>query len=101
MNRPQVAYFLSGVLAHFPTGARTQPERFVVGHMRPDGFEGVLIRVVKGGRRGVIVRLATRALKALRASSVPLRPRCARLTALTARAATRSRATIDGQHGSA
>ncbi len=23
MNRPQVAYFLSGVLAHFPTGART------------------------------------------------------------------------------
>ena len=36
------------------------------------------------------MRLATRALKALRASSVPLRPRCARLTALTARAATRS-----------
>ena len=44
-----------------------------------------------------IVRLATRALKALRASSIPLRPRCARLTALTARAATRSEATIDGR----
>jgi hypothetical protein len=69
--------------------------------MRPDGIEGVLIRVVKSGRRGVIVRLAARALKALRASSVPLRPRCARLTALTARAATRVLATIDGRHGSA
>ena len=52
---------------------------------------------MNSGRRAAIVRLATRALKALRASSVPLRPRCARLTALTARAATRSLATIDGQ----
>ena len=25
MNRPQVAYFLSGVLAYFPTGAPTEP----------------------------------------------------------------------------
>jgi len=48
------------------------------------------------GRRAVIVRLATRALKALRASLIALRPRCARLTALTARAATRVMATIDG-----
>ncbi len=51
---------------------------------------------MNGGRRDEIVRLATRALKALRASSVALRPRCARLTALTARAATRVLATIDG-----
>ena len=48
------------------------------------------IHVVNFGRRAVIVRLATRALKALRASSISLRPRCARLAALTARAATRS-----------
>ena len=53
------------------------------------------------GRRAVIVRLATRALKALRAAVVPLRPRCARLTALTTRAATRVLATIDGRNGSA
>jgi len=59
------------------------------------------IRVVNSGRRPAILRLATRALKALRVARVPLRPRCARLTALTARAATRSLATIDGQHGSA
>ena len=44
---------------------------------------------MSSGRRNEIVRLATRALKALRASSISLRPRCARLTALTARAATR------------
>jgi hypothetical protein len=73
----------------------------VVGCVSPGGIEGVRIRVVNGGRRAAIVRVATRALKALRASSVLLRPRCARLTALTARAATRSRATIDGRHGSA
>ena len=48
------------------------------------------------GRRAVIVRVATRALKALRAPTIPLRPRCARLAALTARAATRSLAAIDG-----
>ena len=41
------------------------------------------------GRRATIVRLATRAVKALRASLVPLRPRCAWLTALTARLASR------------
>jgi hypothetical protein len=28
MNRPQVAYFLSGVLAHFPSGTRTVRQRF-------------------------------------------------------------------------
>ena len=47
------------------------------------------IHVAIFGRRAVIVRLATRALKALHASLISLRPRCARLTALTARAATR------------
>ncbi len=86
----------SEVVAH-ATLSLPQPERVVVGRMRPGGIERVRIRVVNSGRRAVIVRLATRALKALRASSVPLRPRCARLTALTARAATRSRATIDGR----
>jgi hypothetical protein len=65
------------------------------------GVERVEIRVEISSRRLVIVRLATRALKALRASSIPLRPRFARLTALTARAATRALATIDGQNGSA
>jgi hypothetical protein len=65
------------------------------------GVERVSIHVAIFGRRAVIVRLATRALKALRASSIPLRPRFARLTALTARAATRVLATIDGQNGSA
>ena len=69
--------------------------------MRPDGIEGVRISVVYSGRRALIVRLATRALKALRASSVPLRPRYARLAALTARAAIRVLATIDGHNGSA
>ena len=53
-----------------------------------------------GGRTG-IVRLATRALKALRASSISLRPRYARLTALTARSANRRSATIDGRRESA
>jgi hypothetical protein len=61
----------------------------------------VEIRVEISSRRLVIVRLATRALKALRDSLIPLRPRFARLTALTARAATRVLATIDGQNGSA
>ena len=88
------------VVAH-ATLSSAQPEGVVVARVSPAGIEGVRIGVVNSGRRAVIVRLATRALKALRASSVPLRPRCARLTALTARAATRSRATIDGQHGSA
>ena len=59
------------------------------------------IHVENFGRRAVILRLATRALKALRAVVFPLRPRFARLTALTARAATRVLATIDGQNGSA
>ena len=59
------------------------------------------IHVVIFGRRAGIVQLATRALKALRASSIALRPRRARLAALTARAATRVLATIDGQNGSA
>ena len=49
------------------------------------------------GLRAVIVRLATRALKALRASSISLRPRCARLTTLTARIAIRFLAAIDGR----
>ena len=42
------------------------------------------IHVENFGRRAVILRLATRALKALRAAVFPLRPRFARLTALTA-----------------
>jgi len=83
------------VVAH-ATVSLPQPERVVVGRVRPGDIEGARIRVVNTGRRAAIVRLATRALKALRASSVSLRPRCARLTALTPRAATRSRATIDG-----
>jgi hypothetical protein len=61
----------------------------------------VQIHVMIIGRREVIVRLATHALKALRAGLVTLRPRCARLAALIARAASRTRATIDGRHGSA
>ena len=69
--------------------------------MHRGGVELLEIHVEIFGRRAVIVRLATRALKALRASSIPLRPRCARLTALTARAATRVLATIDGLNGSA
>jgi hypothetical protein len=58
--------------------------------------EHVQIHIAIFGRRAVIVRVATRALKALRVALVSLRPRCARLTALTARAATRVLATIDG-----
>jgi hypothetical protein len=64
------------VVAH-ATLSLPQPERVVVGRARPGGIEGVRIRVVNSGRRAAIVRLATRALKALRGSSVPLRPRCA------------------------
>ena len=85
------------VVAH-ATLSLPQPERVVVRRVRPRRIEGVR---VNSGRRAAIVRLATRVLKALRASSVPLRPRGARLTALTTRVATRSRATIDGQHGRA
>ena len=69
--------------------------------MRRGGVERVWIHVVIFGRRAVIVRLATRALKALRASSIALRPRYARLAALTARAASHVLATIDGRNGSA
>jgi hypothetical protein len=65
------------------------------------GVERVEIHVEIFGRRLVIVRLATRALKPLRASSIALRPRCARLSALIARAAIRVLATIDGLNGSA
>ena len=62
------------------------------------GVEQAQISVVILGRRGVIVRLATRALKALRESFIPLRPRCARLTALTARVASLFLAMIYGRH---
>ena len=79
----------------------SQPEKVVVGFVHRGGDERVEIHVALSGRRTVIVRLATRALKALRASTIPLRARFARLTALTARAATRVLATIDGQNGSA
>lgn len=65
------------------------------------GAERMRITVVIIGRRAVIVRLATRALKALRASLASIRPRFARLKALTARAATRVLATIDGRNRSA
>ena len=61
----------------------------VIAFVHPGDVEGVKIRVVSGGRRAAIVRLATRTLKALRAALVSLRPRYARLTALTARAAIR------------
>ena len=88
------------VVAH-ATLSLPQPERVIVGHGGPRDIEGVRIRVVNSGRRAAIVRLATRALKALRAATLPLRPRCARLTALTARAATHVLATTDGQNGSA
>jgi len=65
------------------------------------GIERVQIHIAIFGRRAVIARLASRPLKAFRASTIPLRPRCARLTALTARAASRVPATIDGLNGSA
>ena len=77
------------VVAH-ATMSLPQPQRVVVGLAHPSGVEGMQIHLVIIGRRAAIVRLATRALKALRASSVALRPRCARLATLTARAATRS-----------
>ena len=85
------------VVAH-ATLSLPQPERAVVARVPPGTIEGLRIRVVNSGRRAEIVRLATRALKALRASSVPLRSRCARLTALTARVASLFLATIDGRH---
>ena len=69
--------------------------------MHRGGDERVEIHVALSGRRTVIVRLTTRALKALCASTIPLRQRFARLTALTARAATRALATIDGRNRSA
>ena len=82
------------VVAH-ATLSLPQPELVVVGYACVQrGIEGVRICIVNSGRRAAIVRLATRALKALRASSVPLRPRCARLAALTARVTSRS----DGNH---
>lgn len=73
----------SDVVAH-ATLSLPRPQRVVVGLAHPGGVERVHIHVVIIGRRAAIVRLATRALKALRASSISLRPRCARLTALTA-----------------
>jgi hypothetical protein len=88
------------VVAH-ATLSLPQPELVVVARVRPGGIEGVRICVVKCGRRAAIVRLATRAFKALRVTAFSLRPRCARLTALTARVASRSRAAIDGRHRSA
>jgi hypothetical protein len=88
------------VVAH-ATLSLPQPEPVVVGCGRPGGIEGVRIRVANSGRRVAIVRLATRALKALRASSVPLRPRRARLTALTARAGDPFSGNYRRQHGSA
>jgi hypothetical protein len=66
--------------------------------VREDSAETPQIHVAIFGRRAVIVRIATRALKALRSSSIPLRPRCARLAALTARVAIRFLATIAGRH---
>jgi hypothetical protein len=90
----------SGVVAH-ATLSLPQSEWAIIELAHPGGVERVLIHVVIMGRRAVIVRLATRALKALRAFSISLRPRCARLMALTAQAATRFLATIDGRHGSA
>ena len=78
----------SEVVAH-ATLSLPQPERPVVAHTSGSGVQANCIRVVHDGRRLEIVRLATRALKALRVAFVSLRPRCARLSALTARAATR------------
>jgi hypothetical protein len=63
----------------------------VVEFVHEDGVERAQIYVAIFGRR------ATRALKALRASMISLRPRCARLTALIARIAIRFLATIDGR----
>ena len=59
------------------------------------------IRVVIIGRRAVDCAARNSRAQGAPRFLVPLRPRCARLTALTARAATRVLATIDGLHGSA
>jgi hypothetical protein len=56
------------VVAH-ATLSLPQPESIVVGRVRPGDVEGARIRVVNTGRRAAIVRLATRALKALRAAT--------------------------------
>jgi hypothetical protein len=52
-----------------------QSEGVVVGLAHTGCVERVPIHVVIIGRRVAIVRLASRALKALRATLVPLRPR--------------------------
>lgn len=51
MNRPQVAYFLSGVLAYFPSGARTARQRGPAFRFRPRGgtADGSLERRVGSG----------------------------------------------------
>jgi hypothetical protein len=67
----------------------SQQENVVVEFVHERGVERAYIHVRISGRRAVIVRLATRALKALRTSTISLRPRCARLAALTARIAIR------------
>lgn len=64
--------------------------KVVVRFVHGGSVERVEIHVKIFGRRAVIVRLTTpRAPKALPASSIALRPRCARLAALTARIAIR------------
>jgi len=90
----------SEVVAH-ATLSLPLPVLFVVGRCLAADNSRVWIHVVHSGRRTLIVRLATRAVKALRATVVPLRPRCAWLSALTARLASRFLATIDGRNGSA
>ena len=86
----------SAVVAH-ATLSVSQPDTSSSDSCIKAGIERVKIHIAILGRRAVIVRLATRALKALRASSISLRPRCARLTALTARIAIRFLAAIDGR----
>jgi hypothetical protein len=76
----------------------SQQEDVVVEFAHERGVERSYIHVRISGRRAMIVRLATRALRALRSSSNPLRPRCARPAALTARIAIRFLATIAGRH---
>jgi hypothetical protein len=88
------------VVAH-ATLSLPQPERWSSEAFVRARLEDLQIRVVNSGRRPRIVRLATRALKALRAPIISLRPRCARLAALTTRAVSHSLATIDGRSGSA
>ena len=75
-----------------------QPEPVIVGRERPRGIAGVRIRFANSGRRAEIVRLATRALKALRASSVPLRPRLRAAGGLDHARREPLPATIDGRH---